>query len=1233
MSNIKKVQSYIEKEIDALHKRVEKCEEQTDKNSKEIQLLEKTVRSELSRCSVKLEEEIPYVFSPPRRNQYFSGRTEELENIKCMLDVGETLKEKKVRVAAVCGLGGIGKTSLASEYAHQMKDFYEGGVYWFSAENDVRLNNTMKDIADRIGASLGSFDLTWKNILKKIKTVDKPCLIVLDCLDEKELSQNMLNFFFFLSQETICGHLLVLTRRNPKLLVNEVSIFEEDFCFLMKCFQTEEAKQFLFLRTGAKRNEDNESIAGILCEELGELPLALEQAGAYIQMRSFPFSAYLKQYRAKRSKLLKKKKACARGEDSTDRLAVHTTWLINIEYMKKSDDGEVAVRFMNACSFFNGNEIQEQLINVGVPQVDDVKFCQCVSSPLGPYEVLNLLTDFSLFTCINTQSVSTNRLVQELIMENLDPQSKVKSFNDAVSMLSYAFSQCPAPSNEAISELRDSPSHFYMWSRYCEHGHHLRVVMEELLTNLGSVFLDSVWLPETAKILYECAVHLSANYNQEEAKRTLNFAYRVLDWIPEAQIVTIEKNISNSSLFPLPIPLPKSIQSVIKQRCFLPPLTDKPSSDASRGCLQEEIERGEESYSKGRYKKALEAYSSAIKLAQNCNTALNDLLLTKRAMVYIELKQYENAVKDTNDFIARRPNRWEGYATKALALVGFGETISAEITAALAFYHNRKIFSTFAPFKKSFSDLQKRIFLCDSVDDLREAIYSQVLQGDQKGLLKIIVLGSEEYTLNFGKFDKPWNDCILVGARKDSPVSLKSDSNVSLQKCMLTNISFYLYGALLRCLPGSSVKVHSCNFTGYDVKLPVVKTEGDFSAEHCKFTNRKNSGFVCHGKAFVHSCTFSGNMLSGLQVCDGGELLVSSSHICNNTNYGLLAGPKVSKCTIINCNFQHNGVGVWVHDSKDIRLMRNNVFDNQIGTFVTNSKVEIKENHVFDNDLWGILSDCNSSCRISMNTVFGNKTGGVCVNYRKRNDLPPCDVELNKIHDNGGPGFLDQTVEFVKMTELSFQFRTIYSAHIFSYNLLLKNTTSLPSAVRQDNVIFRNNERENVGRIKVTVPFCSNCRSQNQLDKCKGCRTASYCNKKCRKEHRSKHEKMCGVLRKMSSCVINSKGRAKNGTTELVEGPLEIGPTFSSSQNSKKCVVKVHTLPTQTNGLYDLVLYDRGLHLYELFHSNTVATQVKEFGMLCNRNIFEKKFFFFCVLEDNGEIRLFTNTFPKFQDW
>ena len=1082
-SNISEIESNFSREIGDLRTRIEKAEMQgtikyleikqwairTANNSQKIKHLERT--NEVSRCYIKKEEKIPYVFTAPPRNRYFAGRTEEIQELKRVLKVEETLNEKKVRVTAVCGLGGIGKTSLVSEYAHQMKDFYKGGVYWFSAEDDTHLSKTVNSVAVQIGALLNSFDLTLPNIMKKISTVHDPCLIVLDCLDQDHLSSNMMEFLSFPSKENIIGHFILVTRRNP-LLVTEVSDFKEDVCLELKCLNLEEAKQFLLSRSNVTRDENVESDAECLCEELGRLPLALEQAGAYIRTRRLPnFSDYLVQYKAEHLRLLERQKARAAGKESpnSERLAVHTTWLINIEYIKKNLNGQAAVRFMNACSFFDGNEVQEELINVGTPEVEDVAYRKCVSSRLGCREVVKLLTDFSLFTYVEAGCVSTHRLVQELVRENLDPKSKAESFIDAVRMLSYAFSKCPSPSNHvslnerngeeqdiSFSDSPDSPSHFYMWSKLCVHGHRLRRIIEDLLATRDSVCLDSVWFPETVKIVYECAVHLSANLQQEEAKRTLNFAYRILDWLPLAGYETVEKNVSDDSFFPLPIPLPKLFQTMIQRFCipnlehvlvpsdpapdasylaldarnlapqasdlapdtgdlapdgsvlapddsdlapdgsvlvpeacdlapdasdlapdasdlasdasdlasdarniapqasdFAPEVGDlapdgsvlspddsvlapqannfaPDASDLAPGAsdlapeasdlapessnldIDKKIYKfeldGNKAFKEDSFEEALDA-SSTINLAQGCNKKFYPLLFSKRSMEEFTVEEWENALKNANDYITRFPYSWEGYALKALALVvlnkevsaDLNDNVNAEIAAALAFYHNRGIFAKFSVFVESFPDLQSRIFICDSVDELLDAMFSQEVE---TGFLKILVLGSEQYILNYSEtLDKSWNNCVLVGTRINCSVSLKSNHNISLLKCMLTNLSFCFKEGCLHCLPDSFVKILNCNFTSCDDDGG-IRTEGVFNAEQCSFTR---TPLVCskQSRAVVHDCSFCNSAKNGLCVNLGATLRIENSRIYNNGFRGLFVYK--SECVAVNCDIHDNG--------------------------------------------------------------------------------------------------------------------------------------------------------------------------------------------------------------------------------------------------------------------------------------------------------------------------------------
>ena len=1261
ISNMSKDIEDLRPRVDENEMGIKKLNNELTETNKKIKLIDDkfTTCNQLSRYHMKEKEKIPYVFFAPPRNRHFTGREKEIAELKRILKVEETMNEKKVRVAAVCGLGGIGKTSLVSEYAHQMKDFYKGGVYWFSAEDDTFLDKTLNDIALKIDALLGTFDLTLSNILKRISSLSEPSLIVLDCVDQLELSSNVMKFLSFPSKENIFGHFVILTRRKPSLLVNDVSVIEENFCLRLECFQPQEAKEFLLSRSKVDCDENVKSVAESLCEELGRLPLALEQAGACINMLHCNLSSYLEQYKTERLQLLSQQTArpVSPGNESPERLAVHTTWLINMDYMKKKAIGPVAVRFMNACSFFNRNEIEQELINVGTPEVEDDKYHKCVSSPLGRCQILKLLTDFSLFTHVTAQSIRAHRLVLELVLERLDEKAKAETFSDAVRLLSCAFSKCSSPSNHVgldesnyeeqniyFSNVPNSPSHFYLWSKLCIHGYRLCRNMENLLE---SGYLDLACFPETAKILYECAIYLSANHKQEEAKRSLNFAYRVLDWIPLEGYEKVVQNLFSDSLFPLPIPLPELFETLIERYCkpsfnSLESLTEESGSEASGFAvseandpapdvsdvasevvelalvaidpgLEKDAEKleldGNKFFEEGSYKEALNRYSSAINLAQDCKHSFSALLLANRASVYIALEQYEEALKDANEYIQHRPDCWMGYAWKALALDGINkksnpdlvDKASAEIAAALAFYRNQNVFSDLPVLDEVFGHLKKRIFICDSVNKLLSAIYSEE---EEAGELNILVLDSEEYIFDSDSVDDPWNNCILVGARKKRSVSIKSDININLLKCMLTNLSFFFNDSQLHCLPGSFVKLLNCSFTINDDTeiLAAVKTEGDLSAEQCSFSGGHH-GLVSSGsaKTRVTDCSVFNSSGVGLRAMHGAMLIVESSRIFNNAEVGLSL-VNTAQCVVDNCYIHHNGVnGIHVDMSREVTLKCNKVFRNSLnGIEVSNSEVDVRENDIFDNSGTGILAESNVPLTITMNNVARNKHAGISV-YGE--DPQFFRIHRNKIYDNIGPGL---RVEMFSLEEHSSQ--------------------------SQDNEIYNNKE---IGKLNLSIPYCSNCRKSCELRKCEKCFTAAYCSESCQENHWSRHEKICIVLREKLSYLVTSSETAEYlKETAAIEEVKDVGLAFSPPppRDGKVFVAKVHIadrgFPSCT-----VILFDRSLELNLKFDSRSIYQLLSEFGESCDAPDPLKKLFFHCFFNNDGKIRLFTNEFAKFADW
>ena len=118
---------------------------------------------------------------------------------------------------------------------------------------------------------------------------------------------------------------------------------------------------------------------------------------------------------------------------------------------------------------------------------------------------------------------------------------------------------------------------------------------------------------------------------------------------------------------------------------------------------------------------------------------------------------------------------------------------------------------------------------------------------------------------------------------------------------------------------------------------------------------------------------------------ENGILTVRNSRMYYNHWDGLTIGPTAAKCDVFDCQIYHNDrEGVAVLDaSKRVTLMRNHIFGNdENGIFVRNSEVNMRENKFFDNESWGIWSQSNSWCKVSMNEVFRNKRGGVRVGKR-----------------------------------------------------------------------------------------------------------------------------------------------------------------------------------------------------------------------------------------------------------
>ena len=402
----------------------------------------------------------------PIRLTEFTGRKSELEWLERNLVLLNPEKRPGTStcIKTICGLGGCGKTSLAIEFAWRYKHRFPGGVFWVNGESNENLRKSVVEILSFVNISASVTD-NIEDILNKflswLSKMKRPWLLVVDNADElndPNCPAGVKKICKGLWQRTHLprkhGHILVTTRANATQSRTFLKISSDD-CLKLHCFSEEEGALFLMQRTGLGGNDlDPEAIC--LAKELGSLPLALEQAAAYISSSPLPlnFKDYLNRYEAVKLRLLKQQHATALSLEAQHRLSIHTTWLMNFEYVKERSPA--AAKIMRISAFFESACIPFNVINPGSPEFNQEELRESSFSFSDIGDILKILSSYSLFTVDHQCKLfRVHKLVQEVVRESLTESERIKTLVECVRVLRFAFLQFPAFENFKLSNLHE----------------------------------------------------------------------------------------------------------------------------------------------------------------------------------------------------------------------------------------------------------------------------------------------------------------------------------------------------------------------------------------------------------------------------------------------------------------------------------------------------------------------------------------------------------------------------------------------------------------------------------------------------------------------------------------------------------------------------------------------------------------------------------------------------------
>ncbi len=293
---------------------------------------------------------LPAVWKVPGRLATFTGRRQILDRIT------STFASNVSGLAAVAlhGLGAVGKTQLAIEYAWQCAANYKL-VWWVSAEQATLIGDQLAALAPHLDLPVTGTATDADTVLTALARRDGWLLI----FDNIEVAADLRPWL----PASVGGHVLI-TSRNPvwgaMATPVEIDVFTRD-----------EAVGFLQRRIHGLDAE----VAAELADELGLLPLALEQAAGYLEATGTTTADYLTRFRSRRATML------ARGEDLAYGGTIDTCWSLALERLRTTTPAAIQLLELAAylgpepipLSWFTPDHLDEPLRTVAIDDdLDDV---------------------------------------------------------------------------------------------------------------------------------------------------------------------------------------------------------------------------------------------------------------------------------------------------------------------------------------------------------------------------------------------------------------------------------------------------------------------------------------------------------------------------------------------------------------------------------------------------------------------------------------------------------------------------------------------------------------------------------------------------------------------------------------------------------------------------------------------------------------------------------------------
>jgi tetratricopeptide (TPR) repeat protein len=346
----------------------------------------------------------PAVWNVPRRNLMFTGRDGHLSAIRERLTTGG-----RALVHALSGMGGVGKTQLAIEYAHRHAAAYQL-VWWIDAERADLVADQLATLAVKAGwAGEESATVAAVHACMTELRSTTGWLVVFDNVDAVDRLAPLL--------PPESGHVIITSRGN-------------DFAGLTVPVEVDtltRAESVALLRQHVPTMADAD--ADRLADALGDLPLALVQAAGMMSQTRMPVAEYLAELAERGTDVLSR---CPPFGYPTPLAAA-----IDMSVSRLADEDSAAATLLHVCAMLAPEPIQLSWFTAAPPGVLDTPLAAVAAHRLAWRDALGRIARYGLAQ-VTGNTIQLHRLTRMVLRDRRTQPQRTSDLHSAEHLVAAA---------------------------------------------------------------------------------------------------------------------------------------------------------------------------------------------------------------------------------------------------------------------------------------------------------------------------------------------------------------------------------------------------------------------------------------------------------------------------------------------------------------------------------------------------------------------------------------------------------------------------------------------------------------------------------------------------------------------------------------------------------------------------------------------------------------------------